>query len=159
MTKDWSRGDHSHNYIFSYYILHFWVRPLLSFFEFIVKILRVHLFPFPNSVHILITNALTSLSDKLFVSLFFSPGFFSCYFNWMVLPFSCCLTFCLYEFRWSSYLTWSWKGVLTRTVCVHASGGELRWTWMQVTSFRRVLWQVSSWQVVGLEMGLEQRQV
>ena len=30
---------------------------------------------FPNSVHILITNALTSLSDKLFVSLFFPPGF------------------------------------------------------------------------------------
>lgn len=73
---------------------------------------------FPNSVHILITNALTSLSDKLFVSLFFPPGFslvlstangsaFSFFFNFL----------CLYEFRWSSYLTWSWRGVPAQTVC------------------------------------------
>lgn len=49
-----------------------------------------------------------------------------------------------------SYLTWFlWYGPDTR-LCAHASVGEL--TQMQVTSFRRVSWQVSSWQVVGLEM-------
>ena len=51
-----------------------------SFLYFLVsyKILTVILFP--NSVGILITNALNSLSGKLFVSLGFISGVFSCSF-------------------------------------------------------------------------------
>ena len=92
---------------------------------------------------------------------FSPPGVFCCSFNWEWFCLFILFNFlCLYEFRWSSHLTWSWRGVPAQTVCAHASGGRATLTWMQVTSFHRVSWQVSPWQVVGLEMeGLEQRQV
>lgn len=49
---------------------------------------------------------------------FFPQGFLLFFQLRTVLPFHFFFNFlCLYEFRWSSYLTWSWRGVPAQTVC------------------------------------------
>ena len=91
---------------------------------------------FPNSVNILITNALNSLSGKLFlsISLFFSECFFGS-FNWQ--QFLCIfilLNFlCLYEFRWNSYLLlleglFLCGAIPVQVQCVHCLWWE-SWIW------------------------------
>ena len=98
---------------------------------------------FPSSVSILITNALNSLSGKLFICFigcffFFPQGFFFLIFSFERNPFvfSFCLTHSVSMKL--GYLSWSWRGVL----CM--------WVW--VTSSPRVCWKPSPWCEVGLEI-------
>lgn len=115
-----------------HYILCFWVRPLLSFFEFIVKILSEFIL-FPSLIHFtfwLPMLWLLYLINCLFH--YFFPEVFSCYFNWEWFCLFMLFNFlCLYEFRWSSYLA-VLKGCLTRTVCSCFWWESCALTWMQV---------------------------
>lgn len=77
----------------------------------------------------LITISLCCLSGKLFsfISLdFFSRGFLLFCFKQILLSSSLCLTFlCVYEIRWNSCLSLSWRyvlGIPRQSVCATSSG-------------------------------------
>ena len=64
---------------------------------------------FPNSVRKIFITMFWILWWILNFYFMTFSGVFSCSFSWVWFLF---LILCLYEFRWNSYLLWSWRGVL-----------------------------------------------
>ena len=121
------------------------------FSSFLLKFLLCSSILLPNSVNILITNALNSLCGKLFLfSLFIFSGISSCFFNFDQ---SLCLFISpnflgLYEFRCNSHLLQSWRDVLMWEHLYTDSCAQCLWCrdgfdMDTVTSFLRGYWQLS----------------